>query len=188
MGENIQYYSLVSLGTIAYRLCYVKPTCFLGVPRVWEKIAEKLKAKGKETTGLKKTIVTWAKGLALQRAEGMQLSQSPDNSGKPVPIPFMMGVADILLKKIKQALGLEFTKLSITGAAPITVETLEYFGQLGIPVNECYGMSECCAATTWSTPATHQWGSCGCALDGMEVKCFKVDEKDHIDFYNHLGR
>jgi long-chain-fatty-acid--CoA ligase ACSBG len=166
-------------GTIAHRLTYVKPTCFLGVPRVWEKIAEKLKAKGKETTGLKKTIVTWAKGLALQRAEGMQLSQSPDNSGKPVPIPFMMGVADILLKKIKQALGLEFTKLSITGAAPITVETLEYFGQLGIPVNECYGMSECCAATTWSTPATHQWGSCGCALDGMEVKCFKVDEKDN---------
>ena len=90
-----------------------------------------------------------------------------------------MGIANKLLNKIKQALGLEKAIITFTGAAPITVETLEYFGSLGICVCEVYGMSECCGATTWSTPATHQWGSCGFALPGHEVKCFKVDETDN---------
>jgi long-chain-fatty-acid--CoA ligase ACSBG len=166
-------------GTIAHRLQYAKPTIFLGVPRVWEKIAEKLKAKGAETTGLKKVLATWAKGLALQRAYNMQLSQDPDNAGTQVQAPFMMGVAEILLKKIKEALGLENALITFSGAAPMPVELFEYFGQLGICITEVYGMSECTGAATFSTKATHAWGSCGPALEGVEVKCFKVDEKDN---------
>jgi long-chain-fatty-acid--CoA ligase ACSBG len=165
-------------GTIGKRLTYVKPTFFLGVPRVWEKIAEKMQAVGKSTTGVKKMIATWAKGRALKRSVRMQLAQDPDNAGESVKTPFMMGVADLLLNKIKMALGLEHCKLAITGAAPITVETLEYFGSLGICINEVYGMSESTGATTWSTPFTHSWGSCGFPINGVEVKCFKVDEKD----------
>jgi long-chain-fatty-acid--CoA ligase ACSBG len=163
-------------GTIAHRLTFTKPTVFLGVPRVWEKIAEKLKAKGKETTGLKKSIVTWAKGLALSRAQSMQLTESTKDTN--VPVPFMMGLAEKLLRKIKEALGLEEAMITFTGAAPITVDTLEYFGSLGVCVCECYGMSECCGATTWSTTSTHQWGSCGFALPGTEVKVFKVNDQD----------
>tara|TARA_R110002050_G_scaffold22730_3_gene61828 strand:+ start:122 stop:295 length:174 start_codon:yes stop_codon:yes gene_type:complete len=39
----------------------VRPTGFFGVPRVWEKIQEKMAAIGATTTGMKKTIATWAK-------------------------------------------------------------------------------------------------------------------------------
>ena len=39
----------------------VKPTVFLGVPRVWEKIHEKMMAIGQQTTGVKKLIATWGK-------------------------------------------------------------------------------------------------------------------------------
>jgi long-chain-fatty-acid--CoA ligase ACSBG len=163
-------------GTIGKRLVYVKPTSFLGVPRVWEKIAEKLQAIGAKTTGLKKIIATWAKGKGLKRANNMQLSE--ENIGKSFYVPFGYRFADLLLKKIKQALGLECCKMAVTGAAPITVETLKYFGSLGICINEVYGMSESTGATTWSVPATHQWGSCGFALKGLQVKCFRVDEKD----------
>jgi long-chain-fatty-acid--CoA ligase ACSBG len=162
--------------TIAERLKFVRPTQFLGVPRVWEKVAEKLKTKGKETTGVKKQLVTWAKGLALGRSKAMLLSD--ETNGTAVPTPMMYPVANILLKKIKEALGLDKAVITITGAAPITVDTLEYFGALGICICEVYGMSESCGATTWSTPASHQWGSCGFQLPGTEIKCFKVDEKD----------
>ena len=48
-------------------------------------------------------------------------------------------------------------------------ETLQYFGQLGININEVYGMSECTGATTWSLDETHTWGSCGFAMPGCEV-------------------
>jgi long-subunit acyl-CoA synthetase (AMP-forming) len=56
--------------------------------------------------------------------------------------------------------------------------TLEYFGQLGIQINEVYGLSENTGATTWSTDACHVWGSCGYELPGTEVKIFKVSETD----------
>jgi hypothetical protein len=101
-------------GTIGKRLTYVKPTFFLGVPRVWEKIAEKMQAVGRSTKGLKKMIATWAKGKALKRSMRMQLAQDPDNAGTAVRTPFMMGLADVLLNKIKMALGLEHCKLAIT--------------------------------------------------------------------------
>jgi long-chain-fatty-acid--CoA ligase ACSBG len=109
----------------------------------------------------------------------MQLTE--DTAETAVTTPSFMFMADILLNKIKMALGLEHCKLAITGAAPITVETLEYFGSLGICINECYGMSESTGATTWSTPFTHSWGSCGFAVSGAEVKCFKVSDKNPRD-------
>ena len=76
----------------------------------------------------------------------MQLTESTKDTN--VPVPFMMGLAEKLLRKIKEALGLEEAMITFTGAAPITVDTLEYFGSLGVCVCECYGMSECCGATT----------------------------------------
>ena len=42
----------------------VRPTKFLAVPRVWEKIAEKMQEAGKENKGLKKAIGNWAKRVA----------------------------------------------------------------------------------------------------------------------------
>jgi long-chain-fatty-acid--CoA ligase ACSBG len=50
---------LAQQGTLAETLREVRPTCFFGVPRVWEKIYEKMQAIGKQTTGIKKTIATW---------------------------------------------------------------------------------------------------------------------------------
>ena len=69
-------------------------------------------------------------------------------------------------------------KFGATGAAPIRVDTLQYFGSLGITINEVYGMSESCAACTVSTDRAHVWGSCGFQLPGVEVKAFKVDPTD----------
>jgi long-chain-fatty-acid--CoA ligase ACSBG len=160
----------LSKGTVADRLRCVKPTLFLGVPRVWEKIAEKMKAVGAKTTGLKKIIATWAKAKGLAHQSNCQLG---GNGAEP----FMYGFAEsVILSKVKAALGLECCKFGFTGAAPITTDTLEYFGALGININEVYGMSECTGATTWSTDEAHVWGSCGWAMEGTEVKIFRVAE------------
>jgi len=158
-------------GSVGDRLRAVRPTLFLGVPRVWEKVAEKLKAIGAQTKGLKKSISTWAKGLSLEHQMNCQLGG--DGSS-----PFGHGLASVLLNKIKKALGLDACKFGFTGAAPITKATLEYFGSLGIQINEVYGMSENTGATTWSTNECHVWGSCGYEIPGTEVKIFRVDETD----------
>ena len=65
--------------------------------------------------------------------------------------PLAYGAASkLVLKKVKGILGLDELKFAVTGAAPIRVDTLEYFGSLGININEVYGMSESCAACTIS--------------------------------------
>merc|ERR1711975_143206 len=77
--------------------------------------------------------------------------------------------------------GLEEGKFGFTGAAPITKDTLEYFGALGIQINEVYGMSECTGATTWSTDTHHLWGSCGWALPGNEVSIRNTEGQEVPD-------
>ena len=49
-----------------------------------------------------------------------------------------------------------------------------YFGQLGLQINEIYGMSESTGLTTLSTNEQHRWGSCGFGILGTDVKIFQV--------------
>ena len=63
----------LKVGTIGDRLKCVKPTVFLGVPRVWEKIAEKMMAIGKSTKGTKLKIAKWSKGKGLEHAQATNL-------------------------------------------------------------------------------------------------------------------
>eukprot|EP00811_Abedinium_folium_P000164 NODE_1014_length_2650_cov_39.990091.p1 GENE.NODE_1014_length_2650_cov_39.990091~~NODE_1014_length_2650_cov_39.990091.p1 ORF type:complete len:762 (-),score=132.11 NODE_1014_length_2650_cov_39.990091:244-2529(-) len=162
----------LKVGAIKDRLVSAKPTMFLGVPLVWEKIADKIRALGATTTGLKKSIATWAKKRGVQHARNMQLGGSG-------AYPCAYNVADkLVLKNVKAALGLDQCVFGFTGAAPIRFDTLEFFGALGIHINEVYGMSECCGACTWSLDECHEWGSCGWELPGIEVRCFKVNEND----------
>ena len=58
-------------GTIGRHLGLVKPTVFFGVPLVWEKMADKIKAISASSTGLKRTISDWAKGKALKHAKNL---------------------------------------------------------------------------------------------------------------------
>mmetsp|Transcript_15004 Transcript_15004/g.29248 ORF Transcript_15004/g.29248 Transcript_15004/m.29248 type:complete len:782 (-) Transcript_15004:160-2505(-) len=158
-------------GTLGQRLVSVEPTFFLGVPRVYEKIAEKLKAVGAETTGLKKKLSTTAKKKGLQEQVELQLG----GSGRAPSFGFL-GIYKKLLNVIKAKLGLSKCKFAFAGAAPMTRETLAYFGSLGININEVYGMSECTGAASWSSEAAHEWGTVGFAFAGSEVKIFKVNE------------
>eukprot|EP00931_Biecheleriopsis_adriatica_P004722 TRINITY_DN106352_c0_g1_i1.p1 TRINITY_DN106352_c0_g1~~TRINITY_DN106352_c0_g1_i1.p1 ORF type:complete len:750 (+),score=166.60 TRINITY_DN106352_c0_g1_i1:176-2425(+) len=161
----------LKVGAIKDRLQVAKPTVFIGVPLVWEKIADKIRAIGAANTGVKKALGDWAKGVALAHAQDCQLG-----GGGAYPLGYTPAMT--LLGAVKNNLGLTDLKFGFTGAAPIRVDTLEYFGSLGIFINEVYGMSECTGAATWSLDEMHQWGSCGFEMPGIEVKAFIVDPVD----------
>jgi len=171
--ETIYYarpYDL-KMGTIKFRLQVARPTLFLGVPLVWEKIADKIRAIGAANTGLKKAIGDFSKRTNLDYRRGLQIGEQPGDSCCRCLSTKVMG-------KVKAELGLDQCIFAFTGAAPIRKDTLEYYGSLDMSINEVYGMSECCGATTWSVPPAHQWGSCGYELPGTEVKVYRVDEID----------
>jgi len=151
------------------RLSVARPTAFLGVPLVWEKIADQIRTIGAQASGLKRHVAGVAKGVALDYAVRSQL-------GGDGSVPWGYSLANsVVLSKVKGTLGLDKCRFACTGAAPIRRDTLEFFGSLGLQINELYGMSECTSAVTVSTDQAHLWGSCGWALPGCEVKVFQVD-------------
>jgi long-chain-fatty-acid--CoA ligase ACSBG len=162
--------------SIVERFGVVRPTLFLGVPRVWEKIQAKMIQKKQaaiaagEMSPTVLAISEWGKKCGREYAKNSQLGGSGSKD-------IMYGVADALVHtKVKKLLGLDKCKYAFTGAAPISVDTLEYFASVGIWINEVYGMSECTGGATWSTDKAHIWGSCGWAVPGVEVKVFKAAE------------
>merc|ERR1719379_1030635 len=68
-------------GTIKDRLCAAQPTAFLGVPLVWEKIADKIRALGADLSDRKKAMGAWAKEKGLQHAYNCQLGGSGRTPG-----------------------------------------------------------------------------------------------------------
>ena len=68
-------------GTLINTLKEVRPTRFLGVPRVWEKIEEKMREIAKQNSGVKKAVANWAKAAAFEHhAERMAGRKGWDKS------------------------------------------------------------------------------------------------------------
>ena len=145
-------------------LVSVRPTIFLGVPRVWEKFQGVLEAKLSAQTGFKGWLTSWAlrTELAAFRQEVA--------SGQPATSLGRSLANKLVISKVKAALGLQDLEASATGAAPIGVETLEFFASLGITVYEGYGMSETTGIATCPTAGKPRFGTVGVALPGVEVR------------------
>jgi long-subunit acyl-CoA synthetase (AMP-forming) len=151
-----------SLDTLGDTLREVRPHHFLAVPRVWEKIQAKMEAVGAKSPPLRKKIAAWARGVGLRAGYAHQQGRRP---------PLMYWLANALVfSKVKKTLGLDRAKILITGAAPISRRTLEFFLSLELPICEMYGMSECTAITTISTPDRYRTGKAGFTLPGTELR------------------
>ncbi|XP_017307775.1 long-chain-fatty-acid--CoA ligase ACSBG2 isoform X2 [Ictalurus punctatus] len=155
-------------GSLATTLREVHPTSFLGVPRVWEKMQEAMKDIGSKSSFMKKKIADWAKGI------GLQASYNTMNNNPSVPWGFMLANS-IVFKTVRAGLGLDRCKLCLTGAAPITKDTLEYFMSLNIPIYEVYGMSESTGPHTMSSSDNFHIMSCGKVIPGCKTKLDKPD-------------
>jgi len=127
-------------GTLVENLLWCKPTQFLGVPRVWEKIMEGMLAKGREIKGIKKMISTKAKEAGLR----YHLHQAGNEMEYHL-------YKKIVYDNVKAALGLDECLGFYTGAAPMQKKTWEYFLSLDFKILEIYGMSETSGAHTLVT-------------------------------------
>uniref|UniRef100_A0A8C2YVK1 long-chain-fatty-acid--CoA ligase n=1 Tax=Cyclopterus lumpus TaxID=8103 RepID=A0A8C2YVK1_CYCLU len=156
-------------GSLVNTLKEVRPTCFVGVPRVWEKMQEKMKAVGAKASPMRSTVAGWAKSI------GLRYNYSVMNRENQVPWGFMLA-NNLVFKKVRESLGLDRCKLCFTGAAPITKDTLEYFMSLNIPLLELYGMSESSCPHTISTDTHYHLTSCGKKMPGSKTKLENPDE------------
>ena len=159
-------------GTLAIQLQAIRPTTFFGVPRVWEKIYEKMMqvaktpAKNCKERQIKK-IAKWAKGQAFRRNLAAQYgctSRMPKRRYR---------VAHKILSKVHEKLGLDQCRGCFTGAAPIQRQILDYFASIDLPIYEIFGQSECSGPHTMNYPGYWKMGTCGQPLRGTETRIDK---------------
>ena len=155
-------------GTLLNTLKEARPTLFLGVPRVYEKIMEGMKEKGKATKGLKKKLVTACKVAALEY-----------HVNKNDTLMYRLGKKTIY-KKVREAIGLDRCRILYSGAAPNSQETLKYFLSLDMSVYDLYGMTETTGPHTgqgglWGREEKINVGSVGKTYPGCMTKLVNQD-------------
>jgi long-subunit acyl-CoA synthetase (AMP-forming) len=151
-----------SLEKMPEALLEARPSYFLGVPRVWEKMQAKMTAAAENAPPLRKRIARWARRVGLAGGYAEQRGE---------PKPRLYGLANALVfSKVRARLGLDRCRFALTGAAPISKDTLEFFLSLGLPIYEIYGMSECTGPATLSLPEAYRTGWVGKPVEGTELR------------------
>ncbi len=160
MGSTVTFAE--SIEKLPDALRDVRPTCFLGVPRVWEKMQAKMQAGLAAAPPLRKRLAGWARDVGLRAGYADQKKERR---------PALYPLADkLVFSKVRERLGLDRARICVTSAAPISRDTLEFFLSFGIPILEVYGMSECTGPATYSPPDNYRTGKAGVVLPGAEIK------------------
>ncbi|XP_007109417.3 long-chain-fatty-acid--CoA ligase ACSBG2 [Physeter macrocephalus] len=159
-------------GTLVNTLQEVKPTAFLGVPRIWEKMHEKIKETVGKSSSLRRKVFSWARNI------GFKVNSKRMRGGHDTPMSYRMAKA-LVFTKIKNSLGLDRCRIFISGAAPLNQETAEFFLSLDIPIGEAYGMSESSGPHSTSSPENYRILSSGKVMTGCKNMLYQ-QTKDGI--------
>ncbi|MCX8020103.1 MAG: long-chain fatty acid--CoA ligase [Chitinophagaceae bacterium] len=160
-GTSIYYAE--SLETIGDNLREVKPHLFTTVPRLLEKVYERIMQKGSELKGIKKKLFFWAHGLA----EKFEINK---NQGFWYNLQLKLA-NKLIFKKWREALG-NNVKCIITGGAACQVKLIRIFTAAGIPIMEGYGLTETSPVISVNRfeEKDRMFGTVGPLIDGVEVK------------------
>jgi len=151
---------------LASELGEVRPTMFFGVPRVWEKMAARIRAGLDEAGGLRGHLGRWAvrTGETVARARGIGREPGPLLRAR-------YRLADrLVLRRVRSALGLDQARYVASGAAPIAADVLRLFAALGLEVLEIYGQTENCGLTSVNRPGHSRIGTVGPPAPDVDVR------------------
>jgi long-chain acyl-CoA synthetase len=159
----------------------VRPTFLIAVPAVFNRIYAGLLAKMDETGGLAKKLFVMGVAAAKKRRELLEKGQTDFLTN------LKFKIADtIVFNKIRARFGGRLTG-ALSGSATMNVEIGHFFSDLGIPVYDCYGLTETTPAATMNGPLAHKPGSVGRPIEHVRVEIDKMfsdgDEDGEIVIY-----
>lgn len=160
---GISVYYAQSMDTIVADLSEVRPHGFTTVPRLLEKVYDRIVAKGAELTGIKKQLFFWALNLGLR----YEL-----NGANGFWYEFQLKIANILIfKKWRDALGGNIVAL-VSGGAALQPRLARVFRAAGMPVLEGYGLTETSPVITVNGlgPDDSRFSTVGKPISGVEIK------------------
>lgn len=161
--KGVSIYYAESIEQIGENLKEIKPTIMPTVPRLLEKVYDKIVAKGSELTGIKKGLFFWALNLGLKH----------ELDGKNGwCYEFQLKIANkLIFNKWREAVGGNM-KYIVSGAAALQPRLARVFTAAQMPILEGYGLSETSPVISVNTmePGGRCYGSVGPIMEGVQVK------------------
>ncbi|MGA1597964.1 MAG: AMP-dependent synthetase/ligase [bacterium] len=170
-GQVVEVHALIQEGgaaalvddvnTLVEELSIVKPTVFFAVPRVYNRIYDRLRAQMQEKPAPIRALFYAGLARAKREREGEVLGGLDK---------LLLGLArKIIFSKVQQRFGGNL-KMAVSGASALSAEVAEFVNDLGIDVYEGYGLSENTAALTVNYRGNRKFGTVGKPLPGVRVE------------------
>lgn len=160
---GVSIYYAESMETIGDNLREVKPYIFTTVPRLLEKVYERILTKGLELTGIKKKLFFWSMSI------GERFEINKDMGGW---YRFQLRIANkLVFSKWREALGGKIQTI-VTGSAACQLRLLKLFTAAGVNILEGYGLTETSPVISVNRmdEKDRMFGTVGPVIDGVEVK------------------
>jgi long-chain acyl-CoA synthetase len=162
-----------SVNTLQEDMKEISPAAFLNVPRIWEKMHSNIMIRMQDAVFFKR----WVFKAMVPIGERVSQYRLED---KPVPLHwrFLHWVAYLFLfRALKNQLGLLQTRIFVSGAAPLSPDLIKFYHSVGVPVRECYGMTEMSGISFMPKDHEIRVGGVGKPIPGVE---FKLGEDGEI--------
>ena len=160
LGTSIYYAE--NMATIADNLKEIKPEIFTSVPRLLEKVYDKIMAKGRKLTGIKKGLFFWAVNLGLRYELGQRMG---------LIYSIQLAIANkLIFNKWREALGGNI-RVIVSGGAAIQPRLAKVYTAAKIPVLEGYGLTETSPVLAVNTfeKGGIKSGTVGKPIPGVEI-------------------
>ncbi len=162
-GVSIAYAE--SLDALPGNLREVSPTLMAVVPRLLQKIREKIAEEVEHLPAAKQKLFGWAVDAGKR-----YFPYGLNRRRAPAGLRLNRALADrLVFRKIRGQLGGRF-RMFISGAAPLARDLAEFYFSIGIPVYEGYGLTETSPVIAVNSPAAVKLGTVGRVISGVEVK------------------
>jgi long-chain acyl-CoA synthetase len=139
----------------------VRPTVFVGVPRVFEKIRQEIERRS-ALSPVKKRILAWALAVGAKQSEIVYDGRQPSSL-------LWKLASKLAYSKVREAFGGR-VRIFVVGGAPLGIDTAKWFASVGIALWEGYGLTETSPVIALNTPRTHRMGAVGMPMANLELK------------------
>ena len=156
-----------SLATVVEDLPACRPTVFLAVPRVWEKLRDGVEDHIRSLPLAARAAINRYVALGLRKVEGEQGGATPLSQASRLEY---LALDRTLGRTIRERLGLDQAHVLVSSAAPIHPSLVRWFHAIGLPILEIYGQTETCGPTTANWPTRNRIATVGSALPGVSVR------------------
>jgi long-chain acyl-CoA synthetase len=160
-GRGAQVIYCSQFDRLPYAMREVRPSVFVGVPRVYEKIRQEVERRAALSV-VKKKLLAMAVKLGAKHVDTVY-------GGKKPASPLWKLASRLVYSKVHEAFGGR-VRILISGGAPLGVDTARWFASVGIAVWEGYGLTETSPVIALNSEPNHRLGSVGKPVPNVELK------------------